>query len=175
MSCPTCPHFQDCSAPICPEDQESLVNCAWFPDESICRRETYASLPWVQKQHRIARATGRDSERGCFSQLMLAHDCRVYKTIQGLDPETAITVERAQKWIKDHPAITEPRRAQLRAQGQKTVAVYGGFGPTRGSIDPSPEGSGGKVDKQPASASKRSRKPDTEAPGGLIDILEKSP
>jgi hypothetical protein len=141
MSCPTCPHFQDCSAPICPEDPESLANCAWFPGEEICRREVYASLPWVRKQRRTALATGKDAERGCFTVEMLAHDCRVYGTVQGLDPETEITVARSQKWIREHPEITETRRAQLRAQGQKNVAAYGGIGPKKVPSGPSSEGS----------------------------------
>ncbi len=32
-----CRHFEECNAPICPIDEESIKSAIWYPDEEICR------------------------------------------------------------------------------------------------------------------------------------------
>ena len=131
MSANTCQHFDDCSAPICPEDSSSIANCSWFPGEEICRRLNYQKMPIMNHQRRIARATDKDPERGCFTAEMLKQDCRIMKGIHGLDPDAEITRERVHKWLQEHPAITAAERATMRARlpkGTPFRRVSGVFG-----------------------------------------------
>lgn len=125
MSCHACRYFDECSAPICPEDPASLKSCAWFPDEEVCRRQDHASIPMVKAQKRIARATGKDIERGCFTVEMLARVTTIGRGIRGLDPETPVTRERVTKWLsgfKGRKALTDEQRAVLRARALKMRA-----------------------------------------------------
>jgi hypothetical protein len=100
MSAPTCRSYDECNAPLCPEDMNSLAHCAWFRDEETCRRKDYAGLGWVRRQKKLVRATGRDRECGCFTVEMLAHQCQIRKGITGLDPDAGpITQEQSRRWI----------------------------------------------------------------------------
>jgi hypothetical protein len=129
MSCPTCPHFDSCSAPLCPEDPASLEHAAWFPDEAACVRQDYSSTAMVRAQRRIARATARDSARGCFTADMLAGVTTISRGIKGLDPETPITSERVTKWLsgfKGRKPLTDEQRAVLRARALKMRASQSG-------------------------------------------------
>ena len=136
MSCPTCPHFDSCSAPLCPEDPASLEDCAWFADEEVCRRADHRALPMVRAQRRIARATGQDFERGCFTAAMLRGVTTITKGIRGLDPETPITPDRAQRWLsgfKGRRPLTDQQRAVLRARVSKMRASQQGAGAPKGA------------------------------------------
>jgi len=105
MSSPACPHFDGCNAPLCPIDPESLSHGAWFPDEETCRRRDLQQ-PWVARQRKVARSTGGDPARGCFSVPMLARDCRITSAFRGLDPNQGpATPERVKTWLSEHPAI----------------------------------------------------------------------
>jgi hypothetical protein len=113
-----CRYFEECSCPICPEDESSLAGCAWFPDEDVCRRGDFAGTAMVRNQKRIARATRKDFERGCFTAAMLQGITKIGQATRGLDPETEITPERVKKWLSGfkvkppRPAL-EPTEAQL--------------------------------------------------------------
>ncbi len=143
-----CRYFDECSAPLCPESGESLQACAWFPDEEICRRADHTGLLWIKRQKRIARATGKELTRGCFSHVMLCQDCRITGGIKGIDPEAGeITTERVHAWCKVHPAITEESRAKSRAQAQKNMAFRPGFG------SPKRQNTGGLLTSEPKAVS----------------------
>lgn len=112
-----CPRFDGCSAPICPISEDSMRNCAWFPDEDICPLRDVPS--WVRRQRRIATAAGKDRDRGCFTAAMLSHPCVIGSAIKGLDPESEITARRAQEWISARPAtrqLTAEQRAAATAR-----------------------------------------------------------
>ena len=118
----TCKYFDECSAPICPEDEASMKHCAWFPDEDVCRRGDFASTPMVRNQKRIARATGKDFERGCFTVEMLSGVTKITRSIKGLDPETPASADRVKKWLagfKVRKLLTEEQKAVLRARALK--------------------------------------------------------
>jgi hypothetical protein len=120
VSCNGCRYFEECSAPICPEDPQK--GCAWFPDEEICRRGDHASETMVRAQKRIAKATGKDFERGCFTAAMLSGVTKITKGIRGLDPESEITEVRVKKWLsgfKGQRALSEEQKAVLRARALK--------------------------------------------------------
>jgi P4 family phage/plasmid primase-like protien len=129
MSAPDCRYFDGCNCPICPEDPESLEHCAWFPDESICRRGDHASSRMVKAQKRIAKATGRAFECGCFTTAMLTGITTIGKGTRGLDLEEEITPERVKKWLgrykgrREAPKLTEAGRAARQAALVKARAA----------------------------------------------------
>ena len=49
-----CPHFQRCSANICPMDKE-LLKRTWFVDEEVCRRKEFKNHPVVVAQKYVVR------------------------------------------------------------------------------------------------------------------------
>jgi hypothetical protein len=133
MSASSCPHFHNCNVPVCPLNPQSLTHAAWFPDEETCHKADLRTAPWIVRQRRIAKATGADRDRGSFTFAILATDFRITKALRGLDPDAGPADSAAvQAWIEKHPAITEAERARLRAQGQKKVAIYGGFASRKG-------------------------------------------
>jgi hypothetical protein len=139
MSDPSCPHFHNCDANVCPLDPQSLAHAAWIPDEETCHRADLRTARWIVRQRRIAKATGADFERGCFTFAMLSTDFRITKALRGLDPDAGpADTAAAQIWIEKHPAITEAQRALLRAQGRKKVEKYRGFVSRKGQIDSFP-------------------------------------
>ena len=97
-----CPHFEQCSAPICPLDKSSVKNCAWFPDEEICRVRPYHA-DWVRRQTVIAKKLGEDPEAGCFTVKMLQRNCLIRKGTTGADPEKGPPHRQEEKWLKEHP------------------------------------------------------------------------
>jgi len=119
-----CPRFDSCSAPLCPMSEESQRDCAWFPDEEVCKLAQYAGAVMATRQRRIAKVTRRDPGRGCFTAAMLRHPCVVKPGIQGLDPETPITEERERAWIAGRASTkTTPRGAGFRGRQRAEVAA----------------------------------------------------
>ncbi len=49
-----CPSFDNCSAPLCPLDKQSLEVGVWYPDEPICNKQG-VKPHWVIIQRRIAK------------------------------------------------------------------------------------------------------------------------
>lgn len=80
-----CRHYQNCDAPLCPEDI-NVKHCLWFPGEPICRLRT--APEWVAKQKKISRLEGIDSEK-CFTVRMLERIEEIKADIEGANPETA--------------------------------------------------------------------------------------
>lgn len=156
MSCPICPHFDSCSAPLCPEDPASLVHGAWFGDEEVCRRADYRSLPIVHVQRRIARLTSGDPGRGCFTAPMLGQGCRLTRAIRGIDPEAGpISSDRVARWLRDHPqkrALAEEERAVRRARVVKMRAPNTGAGAESGPRTRAPVTPADQIDLFPAGA-----------------------
>jgi hypothetical protein len=103
MSGAKCRYFDSCSAPLCPEDDSSLRNSAWFPDEETCHRQDLRGAAWIARQRKIARVAGADFSRGAFTFSMLVHDFTVYGGVCGLNPDDGeITTARVRKWQAEH-------------------------------------------------------------------------
>jgi len=128
MSTPECSYFNECSAPLCPLDEASLANCAWFPDEETCRRRDLA-VGWIARQRKIARVVGGDPSRGCFTLEMIARNFRVTSALRGLDPDKEITPDRVKAWLAAHSAVapySEERKQKARefaAMGRQKKAA----------------------------------------------------
>lgn len=113
-----CYRYEDCSAPICPMDAESLKYCSWFPDEDICKKQP---LPgWVKKQRKLSRKM--NFENGCFTYKMLNHGCKFYPGTKGINPDKGPAHEQEEGWIKDHPKYT-PSKKQIEASKKSPVAM----------------------------------------------------
>ena len=101
-----CPKFIQCSAPLCPLD-EDLDAQTWFPDEPICAREgMLTNYPWLQTQKKIAKKA-RNQDR-YFTGKMVQRNCVIYPGIIGLDPNRD---EKPQldRWFRIHPEKKKKR------------------------------------------------------------------
>ena len=121
-----CLHYENCEAPICPKDEASMKNCAWFPDEEVCRKN---DVPlWVKAQRKIARRTKRDWTKGCFNLAMLSVNCVVTGGIRGMDPDKEEPeAEQIEKWLQKHPPKTEmsaERKEMARTMGKEAIRRY---------------------------------------------------
>lgn len=96
MSNEQCRLFETCEAPLCPLDKTSIEHAVWYPDEEICRARKFQSLPWIQKQKRIAKL-GLTWEDGFFTVKMLKTIQVVTKSLKGADPDDFGSEE---KWLK---------------------------------------------------------------------------
>jgi len=114
-----CAHFDYCDAPICPLDESSMKNATWFPDEEICRLQTYGQVPWIRQQKKIARVIGT-YEAGCFTVAMLSHRCAIAKGTKGLDPDIPITDDRIARWIASRKK-TKPLSAERKAKAVEAL------------------------------------------------------
>lgn len=78
-----CRYYNDCDAPLCPEDI-NLKGCLWFPNEPICRLRKVPG--WVHKQRKISGLKGINPEK-YFTLRMLNRIEKLGPTIEGADPE----------------------------------------------------------------------------------------
>jgi hypothetical protein len=49
----SCPAWEDCKAPLCPLDDQSMKFGVWYPDEQVCWRRGGRKVPWVKIQHKV--------------------------------------------------------------------------------------------------------------------------
>ena len=117
-----CPHFEQCSAPICPLDKSSVKNCAWFPDEEICRVRPYHA-DWVRRQVEIQKKVGDDPEAGCFTVRMLEHNALIKKGTKGVDPDRGPAHKQEESWLKEHPEHV-PSQARVESGKRRAEAMW---------------------------------------------------
>lgn len=112
-----CRYYDDCSAPFCPLDPESLKHGIWYPDEEICQKH---SVPdWVRVQRKIAKKTSDVDKYFTFE--MLARIYKVTQGIVGLDPDKD-EKPQLKRWLEKHPPkreLTEKEKAVLRERMKK--------------------------------------------------------
>lgn len=134
-----CPRFEDCSAPICPLQQNTIDDGIWYPDEDICTAKRFQTLPWVKKQKAITKA--KDPEDRYFTVEMLGVIKQVRKGIEGISPGQPIEeATRAEKrWIAEKrdgrvianktaelSRVTRTKRSNLANMGEVSCQVKGG-------------------------------------------------
>lgn len=44
-----CPKWEDCSAPLCPLQQNRVDAGIFYPDEEICKRRDFQNLGWIRQ------------------------------------------------------------------------------------------------------------------------------
>jgi hypothetical protein len=135
MNSSACPHFDTCSAPLCPLDGQSLEHGSWFGDEEVCvRRDLHA--PWIARQRKIARTTDHSFVAGSFTHRMLLRDFIVRRGLTGLDPDKGPSDRTEADWMKAHRErrpLSDEERAFLRARVEKTGAFSSGRRPPGGA------------------------------------------
>jgi len=97
MKATDCKKFDECSAPICPLDQESLEKCSWFSDEDICTRTPYPL--WIKQQKKIKKISSNPDRY--FTYEMLNKNFMVKTGIEGLDPDK-VESPQLKQWLKAH-------------------------------------------------------------------------
>jgi len=137
LSATQCSHFDECSAPICPLDGESIKHAVWYPNEEICRSNIHGRLLWVKKQRKISRKVR--NKDFYFTHEMLCRNCRITAATEGLDPDKTDFNDRqaVKKWLDRHPEkrpLTEEEKGKIRLQLGKFKKK-----PSRGYSDTTPK------------------------------------
>jgi len=121
-----CNLFEECEAPLCPLQENTIKHGVWYADEGICRSRKFQGLPWIKKQKKIAklRLTADD---GFFSVRMLDSIKVITRKLKGADPDNPNSEE---SWIKER---SERRVIALKKQGdfkakQKKKLLVSTFG-----------------------------------------------
>lgn len=97
MTCPKCDRYEDCDAPLCPRDEQSVRHGAWFPDEPIC--SLLRNTPdWVRIQRKLRRLS---AEVGYFTVRMLEAAQYPSRIKEGADPERDVA-GAARAWLRAH-------------------------------------------------------------------------
>ena len=91
-----CGLFENCLAPLCPLDTNSLKGI-WYSDEEICRSRTHGNLTWIRAQRKIARVKAS----GYFTLEMLADIRTARRGMTGLDPNEDEQVQ-LRRWLDIH-------------------------------------------------------------------------
>jgi len=111
-----CGLFENCLAPLCPLDKNSLKGI-WYSDEEICRSRTHGNLTWISAQRKISRVKAE----GYFTLEMLADIRTARKGLTGLDPNEE---EQAQlrRWLGLHARKRLPPGADDREKVLSAMA-----------------------------------------------------
>jgi hypothetical protein len=116
-----CKYFDDCSAPMCPQDLRA-AKTAWFANEPVCRLHDVPEC--VKRQRKIAK-TGVTETAGCFTLPMLERDCMIKKGITGIDPDSTDLERKATEkvWLEKHPRKKPvPKEMQVKYKAQAEYA-----------------------------------------------------
>ena len=116
-----CPHYNKCSSPLCPLDEDSLENGIWFPDEEICKRNEFARKTWVRNQKKIQRRA--KNINGYFTLNMLKRNCVVKGGICGIDPDKPAE-SQIEAWLAAHKTkrkLSEEEKKVLRDRFKKAL------------------------------------------------------
>ncbi len=123
-----CPKFDDCAAPLCPLQQNTVDSGIWYPDEEICRRRGVPD--WIRKQKAIVKVKAPSYKY--FTVAMLQSVRQVRKGIEGINPDQPIkqAEEAERRWIMDKKGSRvvakqnqKPRRV---VPNKKSNLVYAG-------------------------------------------------
>lgn len=109
-----CPYYKNCSCPLCPEDEDSLVNGIWYPDEETCKRREYAQKTWIKNQRKIKRRA-KDTDK-YFTLEILKRQCTIKGGIGGIDPDKP-TKPQIEAWLEAHKTkrqLSETEKQVLR-------------------------------------------------------------
>ena len=113
-----CDSFKNCSAPLCPLDEDSLKS-EWYPLEDICKKFSHS---WIKAQRKITKKAKDDTTY--FTYEMLNRNCKIHPGIKGLDPEKDREVELKNWLIKHKPKkeLTEAEKEVIKARLQRKTA-----------------------------------------------------
>jgi len=97
-----CPKFDNCSAPLCPLQENTVEGGIYYPGEEICKRRDFQSLPWIRKQKAIVKAKAPNDRY--FTVAMLRAVTRVQKGIEGINSDQPLrqAEEAEETWVSRH-------------------------------------------------------------------------
>jgi len=97
-----CNLFEECEAPICPLQKNTVEHGIWYADEQVCRARRFQRLPWVKRQKKIAKfalaSIVNCLDIGFFSVRMLENIHRLSKGTQGANPDN---IDSEEQWLKE--------------------------------------------------------------------------
>lgn len=106
-----CSFLNKCNAPICPLDENSIMDGLWYPDEEICKKRF--NLVWIKNQKKVKKKA-KNKEK-YFTVSMLNRNIIIKTGILGLDYNASYEDEC--KWIDKHPEkriLTEEEKNIIR-------------------------------------------------------------
>jgi hypothetical protein len=89
-----------------------MKNCAWFPDEEICRKKEIPE--WIRRQRKIAKKVKGGFDAGCFTKRMLELECMITAGLKGVDPDKGPPKDQEESWLKKHPPLSAEYRENKR-------------------------------------------------------------
>jgi len=96
MTCPNCKNYDSCDAPLCPRDEQSVLDGCWFPDEPICPLRR--NVPdWVRMQRRLTSA----AVETYFTVTMLRAVRYPSRVGAGADPDR-VPKSAEKAWLLEH-------------------------------------------------------------------------
>lgn len=90
-----CSLFEECTAQLCPLEQD-LEYHLWYPDEEVCRSRKFSGLKWLKTQKKIAKLK-LSPDIGYFKVGMLELIGRVSRGIKGANPDKPRAKDR---WLE---------------------------------------------------------------------------
>jgi hypothetical protein len=91
-----CRLYYECTAQLCPLDNNSLNDCLWYPDGQVCRSRKFSRLSWLKTQKKIAKLK-LSPDIGFFTVDMLELINRVSRGIKGANPDKPCSKDR---WLE---------------------------------------------------------------------------
>jgi hypothetical protein len=118
-----CQKYEECSAPICPLEKNSVDNGIWYADEEICQVRKCQRLPLIMKQKLVAKAGASNDKY--FTAEMLLSKKQIRKGIEGIDPDQPLDRADAEekKWmgIKGKRVVAAKKKKSQRVVAKKKV------------------------------------------------------
>ena len=115
-----CVRFNNCEAPLCPLQPDTLKNNIWYKDEEICKNKECQKLGWIINQRKITRLASSD---GFFTFNMLKNITRFRKGIEGLN--SGLTTEQLNKeekeWIEIRSRVSKKDRITRVSKNKNSV------------------------------------------------------
>jgi hypothetical protein len=92
-----CPHFNNCSAPLCPQDESSLISAIWYPGEDICKHHSV-----LTKNQKQLRRNKHLDYYFTYSMLERPMEDLNDPNMKGIDVELAERPDAVAKWLRKY-------------------------------------------------------------------------
>ena len=111
-----CPHFESCSAPICPF--ETGLNFYWQPHEDICRNKEFQNHIVIRNQKAIKKL--HSSSKTYFTTEMLSLNLKIREGFKGIENED-FTYEDERRWIKREKEYRKRLLLEIKKRARKIL------------------------------------------------------